>query len=193
MPTKKILTPIEPGNTYHIYNRGNNYQEVFFTQEDYQLFLDKFKFYLKEYCSLYAFALLPNHYHLLLRVNDNEPGSRFSQQFMKFILSYTNKTNFKMNRNGSLFLARFRRIKVDNEDYLRRLAYYIHHNPVKHSIAPDYRTYKYSSYRIFLSDKSITLAREEVLGFYGALGDFVDYHMHFHDEDIIRKLILEDD
>ena len=65
MPTKKILTPIEPGYTYHIYNRGNNYQNTFFSDEDYQLFLGRFKFYMKGSCLLYAFVLLPNHYHLL--------------------------------------------------------------------------------------------------------------------------------
>jgi putative transposase len=193
MPTKKILTPIEPGNTYHIYNRGSNYQDTFFCDQDYQLFLEKFKYYLRNHCSLYAFTLLPNHYHLLLRVHDNEAGSRFSQQFMRFILSYTNKVNFKMKRNGSLFLARFRRIKVDTEDYLKRLVYYIHHNPVKHNVSNDYKTYPFSSYRIYLADKPTALARDETIDFYGGLADFIDYHNHFHDEDVIKKLILEDD
>jgi putative transposase len=192
MPTKKILTPIEPGHTYNIYNRGNNFQKVFFTDDDYQLFLDKFKYYLNDCCSLYAFALLSNHYHFLLRVHENEYGARFSQQFMKCILSYTNKINFKMNRNGSLFLARFRRIKVNTEDYLRRMVYYIHHNPAKHKATGDYKTYKYCSYRIFLSDKPTALARDEALEFFGGLTDYIDYHNYLHDEDVIKKLILED-
>jgi putative transposase len=191
MPTKKILTPIEPGNTYHIYNRGNNFQKVFFTDDDYQLFLERFKYYLKDYCSLYAFALLPNHYHFLLCVHENEYGARFSQQFMKFILSYTNKVNYKMNRNGSLFLARFRRIKVDTENYLRRMVYYIHHNPAKHKATEDYKIYKYSSYRIFLSDKPTALARDEALEFYGGLANYIEYHNYLHVEDVIKKLILE--
>lgn len=161
MPTKKILTTIEPGFTYHIYNRGNNYQDVFFEDSDYRLFLDRFKEHLNSCCSIYAFALLPNHYHFLLRIIDDEAGADFSKQFLKFILSYTNKINFKMKRNGSLFLARFRRIRVESEDYLKRLVYYIHHNPTKHNIAEDFRSYQYSSYEIFLSDAQTSLARKD--------------------------------
>jgi len=113
MPSKKIRTPIEPGATYHIYNRGNNYQNVFFHEEDYLLFLDKLKLYLSKFCSVSAFALLPNHYHLLLRVNDGLKELEFNRQFLKFILSFTNKINFRDKRNGSLFLSNFRRIKID--------------------------------------------------------------------------------
>jgi len=193
MPTKKILTPVEPGFTYHIYNRGNNYQNVFFSDEDYQLFLNKFKFYLGNYCSLFAFALLPNHFHFLLRSNENNTVSQFSKQYLKFILSYTNKINYRMKRNGSLFLARFRRIKIEDEDYQRRLLYYIHHNPVKHGITENFKTYKFNSYQIFLSDKPTGLARNEALSWYGDLKGFAEYHDYFHEEDVIRKLTFEND
>ena len=193
MPTKKILTPIEPGYTYHIYNRGNNYQNTFFSDEDYQLFLGRFKFYMKGSCLLYAFVLLPNHYHLLLRVHDGEPGLQFSHQYSKFILSYTNKLNFKLKRNGSFFLARFRRIRVESEDYLRRLIYYIHHNPVKHNVFDDYKNYPYSSYRIFKSNQPTSLGREQALDFFGGINDFNEYHQYLLGQDVIRKLILEED
>jgi REP element-mobilizing transposase RayT len=153
MPSKKIKTTVEPGCTYHIFNRGNNYQNVFFRHEDYYLFLEKFKLYLNKTCMVYAFALLSNHYHLLLRVNDNIGKSEFSQQFLKFILSYTNKINFREKRNGSLFLSYFRRIKIEDDDYLKRLVYYINHNPEKHGITENFRTYKFCSYPILLDQQ----------------------------------------
>ncbi|MCD4679278.1 MAG: hypothetical protein K8S00_02705 [Bacteroidales bacterium] len=87
MPSKKITAPIEPGFIYHIYNRGYNYQNVFFYRDDYLLFFDKIKYYFLDYCSLFAYALLPNHYHLLLRVKDNIEKGSFSRQFGKSILS----------------------------------------------------------------------------------------------------------
>ena len=193
MPSKKIKTPIEPGGTYHIYNRGNNHENVFFRQEDYSLFLEKFKFHLIKYCSVYAFALLPNHYHLLLRVNDSIGEKEFSQQFAKFILSYTNKINFREKKTGSLFHAYFRRIRVENEDYLKRLVFYINHNPVKHGILEDFRNYEFCSYRIFVSDKPTSLARTEVLSLFGGLADFIAYHNYLHDEEAIRKFTFEDE
>jgi len=193
MPSKKTRTPIEPGGTYHIYNRGNNFQDVFFRADDYLLFLNKLKQYLSNYSSIYAFALLPNHYHLLLRVIDNLEINKFSQQFLKFILSYTNKINFRDKRDGSLFLPNFKRIKIENEDYLKRLIYYINHNPVKHKVTNDFKSYKFSSYQIIVSEKPTSLAREKVRSYFGGLEEFIEYHDYLNNEDLIKQLTFEDD
>jgi REP element-mobilizing transposase RayT len=193
MPTKKIKTPIEPGSTYHIYNQGNNFQNVFFQTEDYYLFLEKLKLYLIDYCSMYAFALLPNHYHLLLRVNDDILETSFSKQFSKLILSYTNKINWRKKRNGSLFLSYFRRIKIEDEAYLKHLVYYINHNPTKHGITEDFRSYEFCSYKIFLSDKPTSLSRNEVLSWFGGRNDFIEFHKYLHEVEAIKKLSFEDD
>lgn len=56
MPSEKILTRIEPGNVYHIYNRGLNHQKAFYREKDYYMFLDKFIEYLYDYCDLYAYC-----------------------------------------------------------------------------------------------------------------------------------------
>lgn len=93
MPSKKILTPIEAGGIYHIFNRGVNYQDVFFCKEDYLFFMKKFKQYMSEVSKVYAYVLLPNHYHFLLKVNELLNPLEFSMQFKKFILSYTNSIN----------------------------------------------------------------------------------------------------
>jgi REP element-mobilizing transposase RayT len=193
MPTKKIKTPVIPGNTYHIYNRGNNYQNVFLMDEDYHLFLNKIKLYLTDYCAIFAFALLPNHYHLLLRLNDEMEETKFSLQFTKFILSYTNKVNFRERRNGSLFLSNFRRIKIDDENYLRRLVYYINHNPTKHGVVEDYRSYDFCSYKILISEKPTSLSRDEVISWFGERKDFIDYHNYLHDQESYHNLTFEND
>lgn len=193
MPSKKIKTLIEPGKTYHIYNRGNNFQDVFFKSSDYQLFLEKMALYLSDYCSVYAYALLPNHYHLLLRVNDDIEGSDFSKQFLKFVLSYTNKINWRDKRNGSLFLSHYRRIQVDTEDYLKRLVFYINHNPIKHNIADEFKTYDYCSYKTILSNKPSQLARTDVIALFGNIEGFISYHEYLHKESKIKDFILEDE
>ena len=193
MPSKKTRTPIEPGGTFHIYNRGNNFQDVFFVTDDYLLFLSKMKQYLSNYCSIYAFALLPNHYHLLIRVNDNLAMNTFSQQFLKFILSYTNKINFRDKRDGSIFLPNFKRIKIEDEDYLRRLIYYINHNPVKHKVSNDFKSYKFCSYHILVSEKPTSLARVEALSYFGGLQSFIEYHNYLNNEEAIKHFTFEDD
>jgi len=193
MPSKKIKTPIEPGLIFHIYNRGNNYQNVFFRDEDYTLFLEKMKMYLKDYCSIFAFALLPNHYHLLLRINPFSDGLTFSKQFSKLILSYTNKVNFRERRDGNLFLSYFRRIEIKEESYLRRLVYYINNNPVKHNLTKNPDEYKFSSYHILLSDKPTMLNRQEVLSWFGGLDEFLEYHAFLRDEGLSIQLCLEEE
>jgi REP element-mobilizing transposase RayT len=191
MPSKKITTAIEPGAIYHIYNRGNNFQKVFLRESDYSLFLEKFKHYMLKVCSLYAFVLIPNHYHLLLRINDNIEGIMFSNQFSKFMLSYTNFINRRDRRNGSLFLCRFRRIKIENDDYLKRLVFYINHNPVKHKITKDYKTYKYSSYQILISDSPTKLSRDEVLQWFDGKAGLIEFHSVLHDNACNSKFSLE--
>ena len=192
MPSKKIKTLLEPGKVYHIYNRGNNHQIVFFRTSNYDLFLEKIGKYLLNYCSILTYVLIPNHYHILLKINDDLEVNKFSQQFLKFSLSYTNKINWEENRNGSLFISHFRRIHVDTEDYLKRLVYYIHNNPEKHELTEDFRLYKYSSYQAILSNKTTNMAREYVLDLFGGKTEFKEYHEYMHEESQIKKFILED-
>lgn len=62
--------PLEKGCFYHIYNRGNNGDNIFYTPENYEYFLKRFDYYLSDYLEVYAYCLLPNHFHLLVRVKD---------------------------------------------------------------------------------------------------------------------------
>jgi len=193
MPSKKIKTPIESGKVYHIYNRGNNFQKVFFQSSDYHLFLEKMAYYFADYCSFYAYALLPNHYHILIRANDEIEENDFSHQFLKFILSYTNTINRRDKRDGSLFLSHFKRIHVDTEDYLKRLIFYINQNPLKHKITKDFKTYYYCSYQAILSNKPTRIARTDVINLFGNIEEFISYHEYLHEERKIKDLLLEDE
>ena len=60
----------ETGYLYHIYNQGNNRQKIFFDRENYLLFLKKIRSHVKPYCDVLAWALLPNHFHLMVKVNE---------------------------------------------------------------------------------------------------------------------------
>ncbi|MEQ9287530.1 MAG: hypothetical protein RIG77_11505 [Cyclobacteriaceae bacterium] len=72
--------PFEANNYYHIYNRGNNGGNIFFKEENYAYFLKQYDAYLSGFLETYAFSLLPNHFHFLIRVkekNDFEVGKNF--------------------------------------------------------------------------------------------------------------------
>jgi len=188
MPSKFILTPIESDRYFHIYNRGNNFENIFFKPENYIYFLKKYKEYLFDHVETYAYCLLPNHFHLLVKVtNDNA-----SSQFRKFFQSYALSINKQEGRTGSLFAKVFKRIKITNDDYLKRLVFYIHYNPEKHSISDNFKIYPYNSYQIILSNCQTSLERNEVFEWFGSKEEFIDYHTYLHGEMKISKCILED-
>src|SRR6476620_11518170 len=62
--------PLYPDSYYHIYNRGNNGDNLFYKKENYFHFLKKFNHYLDHYLDTFAYCLLPNHFHLLVRIKD---------------------------------------------------------------------------------------------------------------------------
>ena len=62
--------PLYPGYFYHIYNRGNNRENLFYKADNFIYFLKKYDQYLNDYLETYAFSLLPNHFHLLVRVKE---------------------------------------------------------------------------------------------------------------------------
>ncbi len=68
MPGRSIL--FEPHCYYHIYNRGNNRQRIFFQPANYQYFMQGINKYLLPLMDIVAFCLMPTHYHLLIRIKE---------------------------------------------------------------------------------------------------------------------------
>ncbi len=63
---------LEPGCFYHIYNRGINSCKVFLNDDNRLFFLKKFKEYLVPYAEIYAYCLMPTHFHFVIRVKEPE-------------------------------------------------------------------------------------------------------------------------
>ncbi len=176
--------PFEAGNYYHIFNKGNNKENIFKEEENYPYFLQLIKKYLIETCVIYVYCLLPNHFHLLLKIKEKEQlpidyqkgKKKIHQPFSNLFNAYTKSINKKYNRTGSLFQEHLHRIKIDTEEYLRELILYIHLNPEKHEIDSNFKNYAYSSYRAYISEKPSLLDREEVLGYFDNKENFIFCH-----------------
>ncbi len=140
----KIET-LEAGNYYHIYNRGNNGSKIFFEDENYQHFLRLYKKYIPPIADTFAWCLMQNHFHFLVYIKQDEeiykedylklPGRESkkpiaSRQFGHLFNAYVQAINKKYKRTGSLLEKPFERKKVTSEDYLKKLIFYIHNNPV---------------------------------------------------------------
>lgn len=196
--------PLTPGSCYHIYNRGNNRENLFYKHENYLYFLRQYNYYLNDYLETFAYCLLPNHFHLLVRVKDPNhipslsdlecisPAETVSDQFRKLFMSYAKAINKQENRTGSLFQKNFKRKLVENERYFTRLIYYIHANPQLHDIHPDFTNYPYSSYESLLSFKPTKLQRDETMAWFGDRDACRTFHAQPQRDNAINKWIIED-
>lgn len=171
----------ESGQYYHIYNRGNNQENVFIEERNYNYFLGKMKKYLLPIADVYAYCLLKNHFHIVLKIKDKEElpynlKEKIHLPFSNFFNSYVKSINTAYNRTGSLFQEHLQRNRIENEEYLKQLIVYVHLNPVKHKFTKSFETYLHSSYRSYLSIKETSIDRDFILGLYGGLENFKFYH-----------------
>ena len=171
--------PFETEHYFHIYNRGNNKEDIFLEKDNYFYFLSLMRKYLIPIGDVYSYCLLPNHFHILfkfkkekeLSIKIQKKKQGLHQPISNMLNAYTKAINKRHKRKGSLFQEHLKRIKITNEDYLRNLIIYINTNSSHHQVG-DYKTYPYSSYRALVIDKSTLLKRDEVIELFGNQSNF---------------------
>jgi len=171
---------------YHIYNRGNNKNLIFFEDDNYIFFLNQFKKHVAPFCQVYLYCLMPNHFHFFIKVSDE---TLFEKGIKNFFISYSKAINRRYNRVGSLFQGRYKASEIKSDDYYTTIIMYIHQNPVVAGLAINMEDYKYSSYKAYLSGKESILNRQEVLEWFGGLESFVDHHKMALNEIEISKFL----
>ena len=186
--------PLEPGKYYHIYNRGNNGENIFIEERNYTYFMNLYAKYVDPVADTFAYCLLRNHFHVGVRIKENPQGPKNpGQQFSNFFNAYSKAISRAYGRTGSLFENRYRRKEVTTDGYFQRLIHYIHWNPQKHRFVTDFRAYPYSSYHLFLTDKPTFVKRVEVLDWFGGRAGFISQHQEFADEKDLQDLLLDED
>jgi len=202
MPRRQ--TPFIPGLYYHIYNRGNNRQSIFFQPENYLYFLRNVKKYLAPLAKVTAYCLMPTHYHILARIQTSEVLTKnarsvtdvsktsevsLSRAMMRLSVSYTKAINKRFERVGSLFQGQFQAKPIQTYSHLLNLCVYIHANPVKDGLVPDPADWVYSNYLEWLGQRDGTLVdREFIQEHFGSPAEYKEFVMHF-----VRTRYLPDD
>lgn len=132
---------------YHVMLRGINQQQIFFDDEDNQKFVELLnKYKAVSGFTLYAYCLMGNHVHLLIRVN-NEP---LEQIIKRLGGAYALWYNMKYERTGHLFQDRFRSEAIEDRVYFLTVLRYIIWNPKKAGLCVYIDEYRYSSGREYL-------------------------------------------
>ena len=168
-----INPPFFNSGYYHIYNRGVEKRSIFMNEWDYSRFMETLDFYRKnpqpqklsdfrrglvrlkevknqkELIKIFAYCLMPNHFHLLTQQLVDGGITTFVSNLAN---SYTRYFNTKHERIGALFQGAFKAKLVNSDEYLLQLSKYIHRNP---DSLPQWKNkiYPYSSYHYYLSSE----------------------------------------
>jgi REP element-mobilizing transposase RayT len=153
------------GGLYHIISRGNNRRKIFRSDSDYLRFLEileqqksRLPFYL------YAYCLMPNHFHLLIEMRDES----ISQIMQRVLTSYSQFHNRKYKKIGHLFQGRYKSILCQSDRYLAELVRYIHLNPVRARMVKRAEGYEYSGHRAYIGrDATRLVDSQPVLRHFG--------------------------
>jgi REP element-mobilizing transposase RayT len=137
---------------YHITARGNERKNIFLDKKDFEKFLYYLNVVYERYKTIvYSFALLDNHYHLLIET----PHANLSKMMRDLNGHYTIYFNKRHKRNGHLFQGRFKSILVDKDNYLLALSRYIHLNPVRAGITSKPENYSNSSMSYYMCKSGV--------------------------------------
>jgi len=165
---------------YHIFNHANGDDNLFREEKNYSFFLNKYHQHIDPIADTIAWCLMPNHFHLLIKIKSAEAllkifpkfktlemlreeekalSNLLSKQFSNFFSSYSQAFNKVYKRRGSLFIKNFKRKEVATDEYMRMLILYIHLNPVKHGFVSLRENWQWTSFSEFIQNKPDLLNR----------------------------------
>ena len=157
---RTLRTKSETG-IYHVMMRGVNHQIIFEQPSDYSRFqelLGQFANPKDEQnlpqpprCSFYAYCLMPNHVHLLIK----EESEDLSSVIKRISAAYALYFNKKHERCGHLFQDRFKSEPVNDAAYFFTLLRYIHQNPMAAGLSKDVISYPWSSWMEYESQQTV--------------------------------------
>jgi putative transposase len=160
-------------NIYHVYNRGNNKQKIFFSRDNYLYFLKTMHKTIAPCCDVLAWCLMPNHFHFLIHANEKSiieikdgsfPRQQFSQQVKQLLSSYAKAVNKQYNFTGSLFQQKTKAICVNDGklSYAVTAFHYIHQNPLKASLVKNMEAWEFSSFIDYVGMRKDDLCNKEL-------------------------------
>ena len=170
----------EAHQVYHVYNQGNNHEILFREEDDYLIFLNLIRSLVFPHCEIIAYCLMPNHFHLMVYVDERilsktKQGGLLldplSNAFRKLLSGFARIMNKKYERSGSLFRQKTK-VKLLTEasermnemgngiDYCIRCFHYVHQNPMKAGLVKKLEEWIYSSVRDYAGVRNGSLCNK---------------------------------
>lgn len=200
------MNPLVPDTSFHIYNHANGFENVFKEAENYRFFLEKYQLHISPIVETYAYCLMPNHFHLVVRirkhevienlirnknisleentskvlnfgsVSDNEIEKFLSKQFANLFSSYTQSFNKVYHRMGSLFIKNFKREPITDKTHFLNAIVYTHRNPIHHGFCKSFEEWPHSSYPGIIYGVEDIVETDKMLKMVGNIDDFIEMH-----------------
>jgi len=147
------------GNFYHVFNRASGKQLLYKEVQNYYYFLNRLHFYLGDYVYIHARCLIPNHFHLLIEIKEEEDMPSLpknpdiheiiTKKFKNFFLSYSMSYKIMFNQSSNVFAQKYKHSRLYTDADIRQILLYIHRNPKHHNLG-DWQNYRWSSYNEIL-------------------------------------------
>ncbi len=187
MPRRKLY--FETGSFYHIFNRSIYHQPILEKERDIITFLRLMEYYSQtkppvrfsyyrnnsnkylidlsnRLVTVISYCLMPTHFHLTLK-QEKENGIQI--YLRKMLNSYSHYFNKKYRYSGTLFEGTFKAVEVKTDEQLIHLSRYHHLNPVTSHIVNHPKDYKYSSYMVYMGEKSKIVDPSYVLSHFSSV------------------------
>jgi REP-associated tyrosine transposase len=149
-----------PGVLQHVMARGIERRKIFWNDKDRASFLERLAIILEEtQTQCYAWTLIPNHFHLLLRTGPTP----LSTVMRRLMTGYAVTFNIRHRRSGHLFQNRYKSVVCEEDAYLLELTRYIHLNPLRAKLIEDLKTldkYPWTGHSVLLGKRKNPLVPE---------------------------------
>ncbi len=130
---------------YHVINRGNSRQEIFHKDKDYEAFINLMKQAKKWYSvKIFAYCLMPNHFHIVLMPEKGEDLSRWMQWLMT---SHVRRYHRHYGSSGHIWQGRFKSFIIQRDEHLLMVLRYVEGNPVRAGLVNSAKEWKWSSHK----------------------------------------------
>jgi len=172
------------GSYFHIYQKTNKGRELIPTDKNHDYFLSGIKKVIDPFAVLIAYCILPDHYHLLIRVNEDPKHNRgypgvcklLTFHIRQYIRHYSQRVNIVEKSRGKLLGVIPYTETVESVESLKALLAGIHLNPIFHNLTADPGDYLPSSFHELLKTTSNSMPCEEVMRLFGGRDSFIDFH-----------------